>query len=198
MPQYFDNDENIKSKVNFFNYEFEGETYNFKSDNGVFSKNELDIGTLFFLNTLKDEPISGNVLDLGCGIGCLVITLAKVFPNSSFQGVEINQRALELCKDNMKLNNVSNVEVYESNICDKVEGKFDVIVSNPPIRAGKEVICEFYKQAYEHLSIKGYLYIVIRKSHGAETSKRKIEEIFGNCEVLKKKKGIYVLKANRC
>ena len=197
MPQYFDNDENIKSKVTFFNYEFEGETYTFKSDNGVFSKNELDMGTLFFLNTLKDEPISGKVLDLGCGIGCLVITLARLFPKCNAEGVEINKRALELCNENIKLNKVTNVQVYESNICDKVEGKYDVVVTNPPIRAGKEVIYEFYKQAYEHLSIKGYLYIVIRKSHGAETSKKKIEEIFGNCEVLKKKKGIYVLKAIR-
>lgn len=198
MSHYFENDKDLKSKKMEFKYTFNNKEYIMKSDFGVFSKDELDEGTAIFLNALKEEPINGKVLDLGCGIGCLGITLASVFPKSKIEGVDVNERALSLCNENILLNKINNYKVYKSDICSNVKGLFNIVVTNPPIRAGKEVVFSFFSQAYNCLDLNGILYVVNRKSHGAKSSEKKLIELFGNCEILEKKKGFYILKSIKC
>ncbi len=198
MSHYFENDKSLKSKKREFKYTFNNEEYIMKSDVGVFSKNELDEGTSIFLNFLKDESLNGRILDLGCGIGCLGITLSSIFPSCQFEGVDVNERALALCEENIVLNKVNNYKVYLSNICSNVKGLFNVIVTNPPIRAGKEVVFSFFSQAYNCLELNGILYVVNRKSHGAKSSEKKLIELFGNCEIVDKNKGFYILKSIKC
>lgn len=198
MSHYFENDKDLKSKKIEFKYTFNNKEYIMKSDFGVFSKDELDEGTAIFLNVLKDEPIDGRILDLGCGIGCLGITLASIFPKSKIEGVDVNERALALCNKNILLNKINNYKVYESDICSNVKGLFNMVVTNPPIRAGKEVVFSFFSQAYNCLDLNGILYVVNRKSHGAKSSEKKLIELFGNCEILEKKKGFYILKSIKC
>ena len=72
---------------------------------------------------------------------------------------------------------------------------YDVIISNPPIRAGKKVVFEILEKAYDHLNVNGELWIVIQKKQGAPSAKKKMEEVFGNCEVVTKDKGYYILKS---
>lgn len=198
MSHYFENDKSLKSKKCEFKYTFNNREYLMKSDVGVFSKNELDEGTYSLLNFLKNESLKGKILDLGCGIGCLGITLSSIFPSCQFEGVDVNERALSLCEENIILNKVNNYKVYVSDICSNVKGLFNVIVTNPPIRAGKEVVFSFFSQAYNYLELNGILYVVNRKSHGAKSSEKKLRELFGNCEIVDRNKGFYILKSIKC
>ena len=97
--------------------------------------------------------------------------------------------------ENISLNKANNANVYLSNLYENVEGTFDYIISNPPIRAGKDVVFAIYDGAYTHLESGGELWVVIQKKQGEESSKKHIEELFGNSEVVKRDKGYYILKA---
>ena len=195
MSQYFDNDSSIKSKSIEIDYSINNNKFKFYSDNGVFSKNEYDQGTEILVKSLLGENLSGRVLDLGCGIGCLGIVLAKLIPSLYIDMVDINNRAIQLCQKNILVNKIENARVYESNIYSNVDGLFDSIVTNPPIRAGKKVIYEFFEKAKDYLTINGNLYVVIRKNHGAESAKKKLEEVFGNCTMINRDKGFHILKS---
>ena len=85
-----------------------------------------------------------------------------------------------------------------SDVYSGVEGNtFTDIVTNPPIRAGKEIVHRMFEEGYEHLEDNGRLWVVIRKQQGASSAKKKIEEVFGNCEILQKSKGYYILFARK-
>ena len=130
---------------------------------------------------------------MGCGYGPLGLTLGKVFGVQATL-TDINSRALDLARANAEKNQV-NARIFQSNVYDDVEGNFDYIVSNPPIRAGKSVVHEIIKGAFRHLEDQGSLTIVIQKKQGAPSAKAKMEEVFGNCQILKKDKGYYILES---
>jgi 16S rRNA (guanine1207-N2)-methyltransferase len=166
----------------------------FITDNGVFSKNHVDIATSFLLKTIYNE-VKGEVLDVGCGYGVIGITVAK---NSNVQKVtmlDVNHRALELAKRNCEKNKVVNkVKILESDGFENIVDKYDTIITNPPIRAGKTVIYKMYEDAKEHLKDSGALYLVINKKHGAPSTITFLNTLFGNCEVLDKKTGFNVIR----
>ena len=164
----------------------------FLTDAGVFSKRMVDYGSQVLLNTLDLEP-DKTLLDVGCGYGPLGLTLGKVFGVQATL-TDINSRALDLARANAEKNQV-NARIFQSNVYDDVEGNFDYIVSNPPIRAGKSVVHEIIKGAFRHLEDQGSLTIVIQKKQGAPSAKAKMEEVFGNCQILKKDKGYYILES---
>ncbi|MFC5631356.1 MULTISPECIES: class I SAM-dependent methyltransferase [Streptococcus] len=169
-----------------------GESFSFMTDSGVFSKKMIDFGSQVLLNCL-DFKEGDTLLDVGCGYGPLGIALSKV------QGVEatmvdINNRALELAEKNATINHVT-PSIFQSNLYEKVGGIFNHIISNPPIRAGKSVVHEVLEGAYNHLVYGGDLTIVIQKKQGAPSAKAKMEDVFGNCEVVKKDKGYYILRS---
>ena len=164
----------------------------FLTDAGVFSKRMVDYGSQVLLNTLDLES-DKTLLDVGCGYGPLGLTLGKVFGVQATL-TDINSRALDLARANAEKNQV-NARIFQSNVYDDVEGNFDYIVSNPPIRAGKSVVHEIIKGAFCHLEDQGSLTIVIQKKQGAPSAKAKMEEVFGNCQILKKDKGYYILES---
>lgn len=164
----------------------------FLTDAGVFSKRMVDYGSQVLLNTLDLEP-DKTLLDVGCGYGPLGLTLGKVFGVQATL-TDINSRALDLARANAEKNQV-NARIFQSNVYEDVEGNFDYIVSNPPIRAGKSVVHEIIKGAFCHLEDQGSLTIVIQKKQGAPSAKAKMEEVFGNCQILKKDKGYYILES---
>lgn len=193
MEHYYTNNPTSKSEERTLEYKIKDKTIKFISDNGVFSKAHVDIATNFLLQTILNEDIKGKVLDLGCGYGTIGITLSKFF-NIDITMLDINERALELTRKNCKANQINNVKIIESDGMEKITEMFDIIVTNPPIRAGKSVIYKMYKDAYEHLNEDGKLYLVINKKHGAPSTKEYLTQIFGNCEVLDKKTGFNVMK----
>lgn len=197
MSHYFENNPNLKSDKKEIQYEYQQENFTFMLDHGVFSKSGIDIGSKVLLDVITNENLQEKILDLGCGYGTIGIILKRLFPTSLIQMVDINERALALAKENAQLNKVD-VSIYQSNIYEHiVDFDFSDIITNPPIRAGKEVIYEMFLKAYEHLRDGGCLWIVIRKSHGANSAKNKIMEVFNNCEIVKKDKGFYVLKTKK-
>ncbi len=171
-----------------------GQSFTFLTDSGVFSKKMVDYGSQVLLNTLDFEK--GKILlDLGCGYGPLGISLAKV------QGVkptmvDINNRAIDLAKRNAQKNGVE-ADIFQSNIYEKVNGTFDYIISNPPIRAGKQVVHTIISESINYLKVGGNLTIVIQKKQGAPSAKAKMEEVFGNVEILKRDKGYYILRSKK-
>jgi len=194
MSHYFINDKNIKSYKRVLDYKFNNVSFKFNSDNGVFSKSEIDDGSDTLLHSYLEHGKKGRVLDVGSGVGFLGIVISKV-NDCEVDMLEINSRAVELCKENISLNKVNKCNVYESDLYEKANGKYDVVISNPPIRAGKKVVFEIFEKSYDYLNDEGELWIVIRKSHGADSAKDKIESVFGKCEIVKRNKGFYVLKA---
>ena len=193
MEHYYTNNPTSKSEERLIEYKIKDKNIKFISDNGVFSKGHVDIATNFMLNVLLNENINGKVLDLGCGYGTIGITLSKFF-DIDVTMLDINERALNLAEKNTKLNNIKNVKIVESDGFEKINEDFDVIITNPPIRAGKSVIYKMYEESYKHLKCGGVLYLVINKKHGAPSTKEYLTQLFGNCEVLDKKTGFNVMK----
>ena len=196
MSHYFKDDPNLASNIKQINFEVNGLTMELLTDNGVFSKNKVDEGSLGFLKVLLPLDLGNNILDLGCGYGTIGLTLAVVKKEARVTLADINSRALALCRRNAELNNVSQrVTILQSDIYTKIEGKYDSIVINPPIRAGKSVTYKMYEEAKQYLIDGGSLLIVIRKAQGAESASKFIESIFGNVKLLDRHKGYHIYQA---
>ena len=192
MSQYFEN-ANLPSEITQFETFFLGISFKFNTDNGVFSKEKLDFGTRLLLENLPLKDIDGDILDLGCGYGVVSIILSKLI-NANFDAVDVNRRALHLAEMNKKLNKVTNINFLESDCYDSLgDKKYDYIITNPPIRAGKEVVYKMLREAKEHLKDGGSLYFVMRKDHGAKTAIKDISDIY-NTEVIAKEKGFFIIK----
>lgn len=196
MTHYYTDNTNLAQNRKEISFRFSGITFSFITDNGVFSKTEVDFGTWVLLDTLKTQTLTGKILDLGCGYGVVGIVLKRIFPACEPTSVDVNPRAVELAKLNYPLNDVVG-SCFVSNIYENVEGKFSHIVTNPPIRAGKAVIYQMFEQAYDHLGNDGCLWVVIRKAQGAKSAIAKIQEVFGQCDTIRKEKGYYILKAKK-
>ncbi len=194
MEHYYSADPTAKSEERILIYELNDSEFTFISDNGVFSKNHVDFATDFLIRTIIDE-VEGKVLDVGCGYGPIGICMAKKESVKKVTMLDVNHRALDLAKRNAEKNKVlDKVNIIESDGFSSISGKYDVIITNPPIRAGKEVIYKMYSDAKNSLNDGGVLYLVINKKHGAPSTIRYLQELYGNCEVLDKKSGFNVLK----
>ena len=174
-----------------------GKNLRFTSDAGVFSKGDIDYGSRVLIEAML-IPDGAAVLDVGCGYGPIGITAAHLNPKGHVTMVDINSRAVELAKENALNNGVRNVTIMESDMLSAVEGKtFDVILTNPPIRAGKTVVHQIFEQSYQHLNECGTLWVVIQKKQGAPSAVTKLESVFGSVEEVGKDKGYRILKAKK-
>lgn len=191
---YFAENPDAKHDIHELNVELLGQQLTFLTDAGVFSKKMIDYGSRVLLSVLDFEA-GERVLDVGCGYGPLGLTLAKAQGVAATM-VDINQRALDLAQKNAERNQIS-AEILQSNVYEKVSGIFDHIISNPPIRAGKQVVHEVISGSYGHLTEGGDLTLVIQKKQGAPSAKSKMETVFGNCEIVKKDKGYYILRSEK-
>ncbi len=166
----------------------------FETDAGVFSRDGLDKGTELLLHALP--PISGHVLDLGCGWGAVGVSLAKAYPGAHVTMVDINSRAVELSQKNAQKNGVQ-VHVLQSDGFEALQDIFfSLIVTNPPIRAGKQVIYSLFEHSARHLMTGGSLFIVIRKQQGAPSALSFLETIYDKVQVVEKGGGFWVIRAD--
>ena len=198
MEQYFTNNPNLKSELRTIIYKYRGYSLTFFSDNGLFSKNKIDFGSNLLLDTLftniHNENL--NILDVGCGYGLLGIALAKILKARATL-CDINKRALHLAQKNAETNSVSHlVQVLESNVYENITGIYDLIITNPPIRAGKAIVYSILDGARDYLKEDGELWMVIRKDQGAKSTLKHLEEKY-KCEVVAKSKGFYIIKAKK-
>ena len=196
MSHYFQDDPNLASNIKTISFEVNGLTMSLLTDNGVFSKNRVDEGSLAFLRVILPLELGKNILDLGCGYGTIGLTLAIAKKDARVTLADVNARALNMCKRNAGALNVSQrVTILQSDIYEKIEGPYDSIVVNPPIRAGKKVTYAMYEGAKQYLIDGGSLFIVIRKAQGAESAAKYIESIFGNIKLLDRHKGYHIYQA---
>ena len=169
-----------------------GNDLTFITDAGVFSRDGLDRGTEVLLDALP--TLSGRVLDLGCGWGAVGVALGRRWPGLDIVMTDINSRAVELARRNLTENGVKATVVQGDGFA-AVEGRFDAIVTNPPIRAGKAVIYGLFAQARDHLKPDGALYVVIRKQQGAPSALKYLKEIYARAETVGRGSGFHVLRA---
>lgn len=196
LEHYFTSNENLKSELRTINYEYNRNSFTFTSDNGVFSKNEIDFGSELLVKSIiknvnKDNL---NILDVGCGYGFIGVTLSKI-KSSYVDMIDINKRAVHLAQINIK-NNKVDAKAFLSNIYENITNKYDLIVTNPPIRAGKEVVYEILLKAINHLNDDGELWFVIRKDQGAKSAYKDIGSTY-QLEIVEKSKGFYIFRAKK-
>ena len=170
----------------------------FTTDAGVFSKMRVDYGSGVLIKKMADVNFpSNNILDVGTGYGPLGLFAAKFWPTQTVEMVDVNQRGLDLAKKNAELNHIDNVAIFVSDVYSNIapEKKYGLIVTNPPIRAGKTVVSNILSGAKSHLVGGGVLLVVIKKKQGEPSARKLLTKTFGNCTILKRDKGYYVLQA---
>lgn len=202
MEHYFTNNESLDHHYETLNFTLMNQAMTFRTDNGVFSKHMIDYGSRALMTALEEMDashiIEGKILDVGCGYGAIGLTIAKAW-HKQVDMVDVNERALDLARYNARQNHVLNdVHIFMSDGYDKVQDDdYAMIVTNPPIRAGKETVHRILEEAYQHLAVGGKLVVVIQKKQGAPSAKKKMEETFGNAEIVKKDKGYYILVSEK-
>lgn len=196
---YYSKNPDIKHDEQTWDFELLGNNFTFVTDNGVFSKRTVDFGSRLLIENFKiNEQIKGDILDVGCGYGPIGLSIAKKYPQYHVDMVDVNELALALAQKNAQKNNVINVSIQTSDIYQQVKkNDYAVIISNPPIRAGKKVVHLILEEAYTHLQKNGKIIIVIQKKQGAPSAKKKLEEVFGNCTVIAKEKGYFILESTK-
>ena len=194
MAHYFENDDSVISEPATITYDFQGQHLTYTTDHGVFSRQRLDYGSRVLMDAI-DIGNAKSMLDVGCGYGTMGIALKSVHEDLQVLMTDVNKRAISLAKENIKCNNLEGIDVIESDVYENVHDRYDLVISNPPIRAGKKVVSAIISGSYDHLNEGGRLVIVIQKKQGAPSAKKLMEENFGNATVIKKDKGYYILQS---
>ena len=192
---YYTQNPDVEHDLRQVIFEVLGLRLNCTTDAGVFSRDGLDMGTRILLEALPE--LHGRILDLGCGWGPVGTALGKRYPGAQIVLTDVNSRATELAARNLAANGVTNAAVVQGDGFAAVEGGFDAIVLNPPIRAGKAVIYALFAEAAKHLRADGALYIVIRKQQGAESAQKYLSSIYADVERIAWEKGYWVLRCAR-
>jgi 16S rRNA (guanine1207-N2)-methyltransferase len=194
MEHYYS--ENPSSELKIRNAEIElksGHKYSFRTPSGVFSFGKVDKASAIMLNYMNYD--GGSTLDIGCGYGLIGITIKREYPEKQVFMSDINKRAVEFAKINTKDYGIE-IDIRPGNLYEPWENmKFDSIVSNPPIVAGKHVWQEIVDKAPEFLSNNGSLQIVAFHNKGGCRIRDYMNDKFGNVQELCKKGGIRVYRS---
>ncbi|TNJ62169.1 class I SAM-dependent methyltransferase [Paenibacillus hemerocallicola] len=174
-----------------------GKAFEFATDAGVFSKEGIDFGSRLLIDTM-DISETDEVLDVGCGYGPIGLTAASLASRGRVTMVDINERAVKLAKENAGKNGITNADILQGDLFESLEGKtYTKILTNPPIRAGKQVVHRIFEMAYQHLVEGGQLWIVIQKKQGAPSALAKLESLFGMVDEVAKDKGYRIYCATK-
>lgn len=177
-------------------YAYQGKRYTFKTDRGVFSKDRIDYGSAVLIDAvIKDRETDAghDFIDMGAGYGPIGIVIGDVLGASPLM-VEVNPDGLLLSEENAVRNKVRAQVIARSEYDARPETfQPDFYVSNPPFRAGKDVVLGIIEDAARRLQ-EGAFYMVVQKKQGMASYRKAIEEKFGNVETLAKDKGYHVLK----
>lgn len=198
MSHYYDASPNVSSDEQLIERKIATHQMKFHTDNGVFSKASIDYGSEFlieqFINQVNCDE-STHIVDVGCGYGPIGLTVKKHF-NCQMTMVDINERSIQLAKKNAKLNNLrSSINIFQNDILSNIgKGEIDILLTNPPIRAGKEVVHSIITQARQ-LDINE-VWVVIQKKQGMSSMKKHIESLYSDVETIAKSKGYYILRGS--
>jgi 16S rRNA (guanine1207-N2)-methyltransferase len=146
-------------------------TLELTTDAGVFAADRIDAGTKYLLLEAPPPPPTGQVVDLGCGYGAIALTLAHRSPAATIWAVDVNERALDLCRENAGALGLTNVRA-----CTPEQVSPDLVVdglySNPPIRVGKTVLHELLLAWLDRLAPDAAAHLVVQKHLGSDSLAR--------------------------
>lgn len=191
MNHYYTDNKDLISEQKEFDFYFDNEVFHFTTDHGVFSKDNVDFGSYVLIKSIYKKDLGNSLLDLGSGYGPIGIILKRFNPDLSVEMVEVNSRAVDLSILNIRKNDMD-IKVHLSDDILELDHRFDTIVLNPPIRAGKAVIYDLYEKSKMMLNENGHFYIVIKKAHGADSSRKKLETLFDHVDTVETRKGYMV------
>jgi 16S rRNA (guanine1207-N2)-methyltransferase len=199
---YYDSTPSAPTRPKEIACRFGGIDFTFETDSGVFSRNRPDFGSELLLEAFIAKRKAGlaqglRVMDLGCGYGLVGTVVKRIFPEVAITMADINGRAVALAASNATRNLVKFADIRVSDAYANVPETFDIVLTNPPIRAGKKTVFRFYEESYEHLNVGGTLFVVIQKKQGAPSSTEWLERRFGNCTVVAKDAGYRVLMSTK-
>jgi 16S rRNA (guanine1207-N2)-methyltransferase len=193
VDHYYTNNENLKSERRVVEYNVLNASFTFYTDMGVFSKSKVDDGSdLLIKSYLENNYSEKRILDVGCGYGVIGIVLSKL-TNSEVDMVDVNKRSIHLTEMNIKKNKVE-ANAFYSDAYENVTEKYDIIITNPPIRVGKVKVLEILENAKNYLNESGELWFVIRKDQGALSIKNILEKNY-LINIIDKSKGYFVINA---
>ena len=166
--QYFDDDPAVGSDPVTIDVSLPDTAFTLRTDRGVFARGQLDAGTSLLLRADPPLASAGDVLDLGCGAGPIALTMARRSPDATVWAIDVNSRALELCRANAAANGITNIRVV---MPDDVPSQlqFGSIWSNPPIRIGKSALHELLLRWLPGLAPAGTATLVVQKHLGADS-----------------------------
>lgn len=191
---YYTSTPTSEHEARSFRAVFAGRVLAFDTDAGVFSKQHVDPGSELLCGALP-EDLSGDVLDMGCGWGAMtVLTLAR-FPKLNITMADVNERALSLAVANVEKNRMQARAVLSDGF-ERIEGMFDAVITNPPIRAGKAVIYKMFEDAKAHLKPGGMLVLVIRKQQGAPSALKFLKTLYRKAEVIARDGGYWIIRCD--
>ena len=168
-------------------------SFSIETDRGVFSHGRLDAGTALLLRSRLPLPDEGDVVDLGCGSGAIALTMARRSPATRVWAVDVNRRAIELCRDNARRNGIANVRAVHP---DEVppELRVEAIWSNPPIRIGKRALHELLARWLGRLAPSAVAHLVVQKHLGADSLHRWLDDAGYHVARLASKGGYRILE----
>lgn len=202
MTQYFEANPTTPSDRRVIPYRMNGINFEFSTDSSVFSRKEVDFGTNLLIDTMVKDiksrgPKAERFLDLGCGVGIVGVVMKSCFMAFDVTGVDVNTRAVALARENAADNGVNCKFISSDILSDVKDEHFDIIATNPPVRAGKKTVFDFYEQSFEALNPGGYIYVVLQRKQGAPSTMDKLTELFGNCETLSIDGGYRVMRSRK-
>ena len=193
---YFNEDPEVPSARKRIDVSLPDGSFSIETDTGVFSHGRVDSGTKVLLMEAPALPASGNVLDLGCGSGPIAMTMARRAPGCGVWAIDVNERARQLTRDNASALGLTNVTVAAPDeVPDNVI--FDVIWSNPPIKAGKKELHELLNRWLARLSPDGYAVLVVNKNLGSDSLAKWLTELGWTVKRISSRQGFRVLTVKR-
>lgn len=194
---YYTQKPEVEKKLTTWETELNEQSFKFTTSTGVFSKSEVDFGSRLLIETIKKPDIQAPILDLGCGYGPIGLSLAKKHSDTLIKMIDINERAIKMSQINADQNEVTNVDIKQSNGFGELDEneKYSLIVTNPPIRMGKKFIYSLFEESKKFLCQNGELWIVIQKKQGAASALKFLENHFKEVTVEDRKKGYFIIRA---
>lgn len=171
---YFDDDPSVKSDVRQVPLHLADLSIQLDVDRGVFSATKIDAGTrVLLVEAVRPGPAKA-ILDLGCGYGPLACAVAKRAPGATVWAVDVNSRARDLCTSNANRLGLKVIVMAPEEM--PAEQRFDLIVSNPPIRIGKKNLHAMLELWLDRLTPDGTAELVVQKHLGSDSLQKWLNE----------------------
>ena len=196
MPHYFSKKQESDLHLKKIILTIKNHNLELSTASGIFSKDHLDKGTMLLIENCIIMP-GWKVLDLGCGIGVVGISVKLLHPETKVMMTDINERAVMISRMNIGLQKLEDIEARESDVFSDINDIYDTILINPPQTAGKQLCFRMIIESKQHLKPNGLLQLVARHNKGGSALRDKMNEVFGNVSEPAKKSGyrVYVSKS---